>query len=31
MLDRNLYVNVPRFIVELQQIGYTMKSDDIKK
>jgi hypothetical protein len=42
LLDRKLYVNVPRFIVELEQMGYTnlkssdfinsdMKSDEIKK
>src|SRR5882672_11368835 len=42
MQDRKLYVNVPRFIVELEELGYAnlksnditgsgMKSDEIKK
>ena len=31
MQDRKLYVNVPRFIVELESLGYAnMKSDDFK-
>jgi hypothetical protein len=31
MQDRKLFVNVPRFIVELEQLGYgNMKSDDFK-
>jgi hypothetical protein len=31
MQDRKLFVNVPRFIVELEQLGYgNMKSDDIE-
>jgi hypothetical protein len=31
MQDRKLFVNVPRFIVELEQLGYgNLKSDDIK-
>ena len=31
MQDRKLFVNVPRFIVELEQIGYgNLKSDEIK-
>lgn len=30
MVDRKLFVNVPRFVVELEQMGYAVKSDDIK-
>jgi hypothetical protein len=30
MIDRKLFVNVPRFVVELEQMGYAVKSDDIK-
>jgi hypothetical protein len=30
MVDRKLYVNVPRFIVELEAMGYAVKSDDFK-
>jgi hypothetical protein len=30
MIDRKLYVNVPRFVVEMEAMGYAVKSDDIK-
>src|SRR4051812_21837865 len=31
MQDRKLFVNVPRFMVELEELGYgNLKSDDIK-
>ena len=29
-IDRKLYVNVPRFVVELEAMGYAVKSDDFK-
>jgi hypothetical protein len=30
MINCKLYVNVPRFIVELEEMGYAVKSDDFK-
>ena len=29
VIDRKLYVNVPRFVVELEHMAYDVKSDDI--